>query len=104
MDTEALDVDGKCAHPLDPVEIQERAALVAQGRRAFKVRSEEHTSELQSPCNLVCRLLLEKKNNQSKPRLLSRGQLRFEISDVLVLIAKPLRFTQPDAVEDTGVI
>src|SRR2546426_7674866 len=28
-------------------------------------RSEEHTSELQSPCNLVCRLLLEKKNNDS---------------------------------------
>src|SRR5256885_12962692 len=27
-------------------------------------RSEEHTSELQSPCNLVCRLLLEKKNYQ----------------------------------------
>src|SRR5256885_9227691 len=27
-------------------------------------RSEEHTSELQSPCNLVCRLLLEKKNLQ----------------------------------------
>src|SRR5256885_9757685 len=27
-------------------------------------RSEEHTSELQSPCNLVCRLLLEKKNKQ----------------------------------------
>src|SRR5205807_10232805 len=27
------------------------------------VRSEEHTSELQSPCNLVCRLLLEKKNH-----------------------------------------
>src|SRR5256885_4631344 len=32
-----------------------------QGQR-FR-RSEEHTSELQSPCNLVCRLLLEKKNN-----------------------------------------
>src|SRR5256885_3429263 len=28
-------------------------------------RSEEHTSELQSPCNLVCRLLLEKKNTHS---------------------------------------
>src|SRR5256885_15548284 len=28
-------------------------------------RSEEHTSELQSPCNLVCRLLLEKKKNNS---------------------------------------
>src|SRR5256885_8195830 len=28
-------------------------------------RSEEHTSELQSPCNLVCRLLLEKKNEHN---------------------------------------
>src|SRR5256885_6816809 len=28
-------------------------------------RSEEHTSELQSPCNLVCRLLLEKKNRSA---------------------------------------
>src|SRR5688500_19102667 len=28
------------------------------------VRSEEHTSELQSPCKLVCRLLLEKKNGK----------------------------------------
>src|SRR5688500_19245051 len=31
--------------------------------RSHKQRSEEHTSELQSPCNLVCRLLLEKKKN-----------------------------------------
>src|SRR5256885_1478246 len=30
-------------------------------------RSEEHTSELQSPCNLVCRLLLEKKNKYQIP-------------------------------------
>src|SRR2546426_7335714 len=30
----------------------------------FLVRSEEHTSELQSPCNLVCRLLLEKKKKK----------------------------------------
>src|SRR5256885_10696928 len=30
-------------------------------RRVQAARSEEHTSELQSPCNLVCRLLLEKK-------------------------------------------
>src|SRR5205807_3574352 len=29
-----------------------------------RMRSEEHTSELQSPCNLVCRLLLEKKNSK----------------------------------------
>src|SRR5256885_7437373 len=38
------------------------ATLVQPGQRG---RSEEHTSELQSPCNLVCRLLLEKKKNQS---------------------------------------
>src|SRR5688500_19785277 len=52
-----------------------RAALEEVSRRSFScslsdlqpedvqvVRSEEHTSELQSPCNIVCRLLLEKKN------------------------------------------
>src|SRR5256885_5709085 len=33
-------------------------------RHACQHRSEEHTSELQSPCNLVCRLLLEKKKNE----------------------------------------
>src|SRR5205807_8161734 len=32
--------------------------------KKIRARSEEHTSELQSPCNLVCRLLLEKKNNK----------------------------------------
>src|SRR2546426_1990315 len=37
-------------------------ALRADGRNA-RERSEEHTSELQSPCNLVCRLLLEKKKS-----------------------------------------
>src|SRR2546426_7353579 len=34
-------------------------------RGATVTRSEEHTSELQSPCNLVCRLLLEKKKYRS---------------------------------------
>src|SRR5256885_7992259 len=34
----------------------------AELHQALQLRSEEHTSELQSPCNLVCRLLLEKKN------------------------------------------
>src|SRR5256885_5020593 len=31
----------------------------------LRCRSEEHTSELQSPCNLVCRLLLEKKKKKT---------------------------------------
>src|SRR2546426_9220160 len=37
------------------------AVHLRHDRQAPGVRSEEHTSELQSPCNLVCRLLLEKK-------------------------------------------
>src|SRR5256885_7136996 len=38
-------------------------------------RSEEHTSELQSPCNLVCRLLLEKKK-QPKTNFVNIGERR----------------------------
>src|SRR5256885_12662070 len=41
-------------------------AQPARIHRRF-LRSEEHTSELQSPCNLVCRLLLEKKTIDSLP-------------------------------------
>src|SRR2546426_6269677 len=36
-------------------------------------RSEEHTSELQSPCNLVCRLLLEKKKKQKITSIIERS-------------------------------
>src|SRR2546426_9975532 len=41
----------------------EKAEIIA---KAVEGRSEEHTSELQSPCNLVCRLLLEKKKNKKE--------------------------------------
>src|ERR1039457_7330544 len=49
---------------LQPVAIA--AGEVHHGGEIFPVhhRSEEHTSELQSPCNIVCRLLLEKKTNK----------------------------------------
>src|SRR2546426_3586335 len=45
-------------------------AILRPGRLdvKIKIRSEEHTSELQSPCNLVCRLLLEKKKPQPGPQ------------------------------------
>src|SRR6266566_8407591 len=49
----------------DPVLAQPVAAVSGPGSRvALATRSEEHTSELQSPCNLVCRLLLEKKKKK----------------------------------------
>src|SRR3989454_3490589 len=40
-------------------------------RDRSRSRSEEHTSELQSPCNLVCRLLLEKKKKKNAPSCIS---------------------------------
>src|SRR2546426_3007651 len=43
-----------------------RTHLLGEPGVALVARSEEHTSELQSPCNLVCRLLLEKKKKQTK--------------------------------------
>src|SRR2546426_6560342 len=43
------------------------------------VRSEEHTSELQSPCNLVCRLLLEKKKKNTKLLLLVISTLQYHM-------------------------
>src|SRR5256885_12486715 len=51
---------------------------VSTHRVADLVRSEEHTSELQSPCNLVCRLLLEKKKkniDRQTRQLTSRGRI-----------------------------
>src|SRR2546426_4729153 len=47
---------------------KERARKMVQRVMKSK-RSEEHTSELQSPCNLVCRLLLEKKKKKIKIEL-----------------------------------
>src|SRR5256885_8634156 len=57
-------------------------------RKCGAQRSEEHTSELQSPCNLVCRLLLEKKKKKDKD--LDWNMLR---SDGTLLICKALILT-----------
>src|SRR2546426_1621339 len=48
-------IDYSCADEIVAKLLRDRFAVL---------RSEEHTSELQSPCNLVCRLLLEKKKNK----------------------------------------
>src|SRR5205807_8984052 len=52
---------------VEVLEVQDLLVTVGIGHLEEAVtrrRSEEHTSELQSPCNLVCRLLLEKKNKK----------------------------------------
>src|SRR5256885_5188821 len=56
---------GSCRRVSSPTLLSLRsrsAAYCLAARLEPSARSEEHTSELQSPCNLVCRLLLEKKN------------------------------------------
>src|SRR5256885_8466776 len=58
-----------CAHLDRRHGRRQRAAGRPAARRLSHARSEEHTSELQSPCNLVCRLLLEKKKNSKDLRL-----------------------------------
>src|SRR5256885_6349951 len=78
----------KAAHAVDQPEVDDLgvAALLAADLLQLHVedfrcrRSEEHTSELQSPCNLVCRLLLEKK----KKNLLSvTASISFDHADLL---------------------
>src|SRR5688500_19800699 len=58
--------------PLEPTSVSSpnsipltSCSITAMWRASASSRSEEHTSELQSPCNLVCRLLLEKKKKIS---------------------------------------
>src|SRR5256885_6770220 len=62
---EARVVEGEAPGAADCRALDGRDRAVAPAERsrgaALTARSEEHTSELQSPCNLVCRLLLEKK-------------------------------------------
>src|SRR5256885_9652755 len=56
----------------------QQGLLTVSGERQIPVheRSEEHTSELQSPCNLVCRLLLEKKNEHDVGQYVHRGLIQ----------------------------
>src|SRR5256885_10977321 len=59
---------GAILQPQPPPCEKEVSLISVVARRRLRLqdrsRSEEHTSELQSPCNLVCRLLLEKKKNK----------------------------------------
>src|SRR5256885_6753965 len=79
--SELPDLDARKPYgaPLNRI-ADERSFLKGRGERrvspcrqakpsAAADRSEEHTSELQSPCNLVCRLLLEKKKQAAAPAI-----------------------------------
>src|SRR2546426_7404257 len=63
--------EGLAAEPADAAvhvavgAARDAVVVLVVGIGVGKERSEEHTSELQSPCNLVCRLLLEKKKKHN---------------------------------------
>src|SRR5256885_7042318 len=64
------DVVQRIAVVAAPLGIAQEVGVLGRGqllgqRELGRLRSEEHTSELQSPCNLVCRLLLEKKKTDN---------------------------------------
>src|SRR5438046_7728644 len=61
-------------------ETQEHTYLKSRRKDAVQVRSEEHTSELQSLTNLVCRLLLEKKKKKKKKTTHSYRKYNKEIT------------------------
>src|SRR5256885_8958403 len=68
----SLDLTGL---PPEPVEVQQFLSDTRPDAwERLADRSEEHTSELQSPCNLVCRLLLEKKKKQVHCHLLCTSE------------------------------
>src|SRR5688572_30893144 len=70
VDDLPLDAIGKIVGSTSPEEMIAKVERVYEGRNMMKkkpaARSEEHTSELQSQSNLVCRLLLEKKKKKKK--------------------------------------
>src|SRR5688572_18456311 len=81
------------------------------GRISFWIRSEEHTSELQSQSNLVCRLLLEKKNQNVGDRLALEQDLErlavvaFSLADVAgdVDVGQKVHLDLDDAVALAGL-
>src|SRR5256885_11881152 len=74
MNANGLTFDELRLECLDRQPVQRGSAIKQHGMAARHLfqdvpdRSEEHTSELQSPCNLVCRLLLEKKKKDTHAR------------------------------------
>src|SRR5256885_10194161 len=84
----SLELFERCDHVAGAGELG-AATVGAELAPAGEPRSEEHTSELQSPCNLVCRLLLEKKNTD-----------RAELMDQSLLIYLDMKTAVMEGISD----
>src|SRR2546430_12344943 len=74
---------------------QDGQGAVSKRRRHDHLRSEEHTSELQSQSNLVCRLLLEKKKKQIKDNVIFKQLTDIDISHQFTDGDVTYRYTEP---------
>src|SRR5256885_12233226 len=74
-------IEGHPVVVVDPAKIGELQMSRERSSFARHTRSEEHTSELQSPCNLVCRLLLAKKNNRAHRAARAKPHCAAALSD-----------------------
>src|SRR5688500_19619901 len=66
-----MDLTTHSVYPIDISNVENNIVWAGDNKTFFyieKHRSEEHTSELQSPCNLVCRLLLEQRKAYSNKK------------------------------------
>src|SRR5256885_7786447 len=76
--TDGTDVGSKLDLPAATAAAKGASVTVFSiGLEGARTRSEEHTSELQSPCNLVCRLLLEKKKKKSNWYILAKSRISY---------------------------
>src|SRR2546426_1417545 len=84
------------AHTVEAKRASDRSGVRGDdGAHELEQRSEEHTSELQSPCNLVCRLLLKKKRSQncstSTSKEISAAERRSPRESCVCLSASPCK-------------
>src|SRR3989454_5983546 len=77
-----VDVALQVVSVLDDVRVLEQRLEQGDGLDRVQFRSEEHTSELQSPCNLVCRLLLEKKKDSTREGVLGPDRRQRQIASI----------------------
>src|SRR5256885_11730117 len=98
-DTATTEIYTLSLHDALPISV-DRGFAIGQAQAAaplrvplVRERSEEHTSELQSPCNLVCRLLLEKKKN-------NHIHTQFSLVPTLVMRAVPAPLFQTSMGDD----
>src|SRR2546430_11323145 len=75
--------DRPAAHVLQHAGVDRLRVVPALSLEHLQVRSEEHTSELQSQSNLVCRLLLEKKKSSRAPKHSSEEAARLQQRDAV---------------------